>query len=76
MAVFGKAATTMSTKSWSHDVKELMELQWAKTGVEYPTCLCGWVYRNGCLVPVRGSAVRNRKSAYRVSPRRVMPVAT
>jgi hypothetical protein len=81
MAASGRGATTMSTKLWSlvYDsgvVKELMEWQWAKTGVEYSQHVCRWEYRNGCLVPSRGSAVRNRKSAYRVSPRRVMPVAT
>jgi hypothetical protein len=75
MAVFGKAATTMSTKSWSHEVKELMEWQWAKTGVEYSQHVCRWEYRNGCLVPSKGALLWNRKSAYRVGRRRVMPVA-
>lgn len=76
MAVFGKAATTTSTKSWSHDVKELMELQWAKTGVEYTQHACRWEYRNGCLVPSRGKLIRNRKSAYRVDLGWVIPIAT
>jgi hypothetical protein len=76
MAAYGKAATTMSTKSWSLDVRELMEMQWAKTGVEYAHHVCRWEYRNGCLMPSKGKRVGNRKSAYGVEPGQVMPVAT
>lgn len=39
----------------SGKLKELMELQWAKTGVEYTSNLAGWDFRNGCLCPLRGS---------------------
>lgn len=39
----------------SQKLKELMNLQWAKTGVEYTSNLAGWNFRNGCLCPFRGT---------------------